>query len=356
MVKLEQEFAGECNLCGNEQKALISNQDRYGFPVRTAMCLNCGLIYVLDRFTSKGYSEFYESGSYRQLISCFKDKEQTVQRIRAAQVNYAAGLLFAMQGCLYPQKDARLLDVGGSTGLVASEFARQYGYKATVLDPAPTEIEASRSLGIEAVVDFIETWETSEKFDFVLLCRTVEHLFDLRKALMKIHYLLKPEGLFYCDIADFIEICRREGPPQATTKIDHVYWLTQETAIPAFRSIGFELVSIHTTLPSDQVGFLLRKSEPSLLRPVPFDWIQTQIRRFREIETDWLQYGRKPIDGRDWLKQNAYKLKKKILRSMPDILTLIPTRGSSKGIPSTTNTPFVSIRETCAEHSRSICG
>lgn len=312
IVTLERELAPWCNVCGSKQNVIISSRDRYGFPARSAMCLNCGLIYVVDRFTLKGYSEFYGQGIYRALISCLKGKKQTIQRIQAAQVNYAARLIGAMQGYISSQKGGRLLDIGGSTGLVAREFVNCYDFIATVLDPAPDEIAAAKVLGLDAVVGSIEDWNTQERFDLILLCRTIEHLFDLRGALSKIRNLLYHDGLFYCDIADFTEICRREGPPEATTKIDHCYWLCQETAPGLFRSLGFEIVSMHITLPPDQVGFLLRPCQPAALHPVSMDWIQCQVRRFREIESEWQQYGRTPYDAFDWLRQKAYRIKKGI--------------------------------------------
>lgn len=312
LLSLEQETTKQCDICGSEQNAIISNQDRYGLPIRTAMCLYCGLIYSVDRLTPDGNREFYENGDYRRLISEFKGKTQTIQQIRSAQVNYANNLVNLFHGHISPQKGGKLLDVGGSTGIVSREFSRRFGYAATVLDPASLEIDTTRSFGLRAIVGSIEDWKGNEIFDLVLLCRTVEHLFGLRKALERIHSLLEPEGAFYCDIADFVEVCRREGPPEATTKIDHAYWLTQETAPRIFRSLGFETVSIHTTLHPDQVGFLLRAVNPSDLQPVSQTWIQAQIRRFREIETDWHMHGSRPLDAWDWLRKNAYKIRKRV--------------------------------------------
>ena len=66
------------------------------------------------------------------------------------------------------------------------------------------------------------------------------------------------------------------------------------------------------TLPQDQVGFLLRAGEPSELQPVSASWIEHQVRRFGEIETEWYQYGRRPLDALDWVRQNAYRIKKRV--------------------------------------------
>ncbi len=298
---------------GSKEKAVISKEDRYGFPVRGAMCLTCGLIFMLDRFTAEGYARFYRRGDYRSLIASFKNKPQTIRRIRAAQKEYAANLIHSLEGHIAPETAHRLLDIGGSTGLVAEEFVLRYGFNATIIDPAPDEVAAVKAPGVDTVVGSIETWDAGEKFDLILLCRSIEHLFDLRAALTKIHHLLKPDGLLFCDIADFIEICRREGPPRATTKIDHCFWLCQETMTPIFRSMGFGLAAMFSTLPPDQVGFLFRKRPPAPLQPVSNEWIHRQLRRFREIETDWRRFGGRPLDGWDWLRRKGYNVKKKIV-------------------------------------------
>jgi SAM-dependent methyltransferase len=313
LLGLEREMVSRCNVCGSNQSIVLSPCDRYGFPFRTALCPRCGLVYSLDRFTREGYQHFYSTGGYRSLITRFKGREQTIGRIQSSQVNYSANVIHAVQGYIPQSKGKRLLDVGGSTGWVAREFVRAFGFRAVVLDPAPQEIRATERLGIEGAVGTIESWDTEERFDLILLCRTVEHLFDLRAALTKIRALLQPDGLFYCDVSEFLETCRREGAPEAATKVDHCYWLSQETAPLLFRSFGFDVVSVNLTLPPDQVGFLLRAGAPGPQEPVVSGaWLEEQVRRIRKTESDWRQYGRRPLDAADWLKQRAYSLRERL--------------------------------------------
>jgi SAM-dependent methyltransferase len=218
-----------------------------------------------------------------------------------------------MQGLLPSNRGSLLLDVGGSAGVVARQFADAFGYHPTLFDPAPDEVKAARALGVEASVATIEDFRCDRKYDLILLCRTVEHLFDLRFALNKIRSLLAPNGLFYCDFSDFMEVCRREGPPEATTKVDHCYWLTQETAPSLFRSIGFEIVCINTTMSPEQVGFLLRAEEPSGRTFAASEWAELQVRKLREIETDWQRDGQQALDARDWIRTKAYRIKKTLV-------------------------------------------
>lgn len=67
--KLQREVIVSCNICSSPRHVLVTSKDRYGLPLRSALCLDCGLLYLVDRFTSSGYAEFYGSGSYRT-VSC----------------------------------------------------------------------------------------------------------------------------------------------------------------------------------------------------------------------------------------------------------------------------------------------
>jgi SAM-dependent methyltransferase len=310
LLQWERQPATRCNVCGSARHAILSLQDRYGFPARTAMCLDCGLVYVVDRFTAAGYAEFYKQGIYREMISRYKGKPQTIRRVHAAQEHYTEGLLRALQGFVSQGKGARLLDIGGSTGYVASQFEKRLGLRATIIEPAAEEVEAARKLGLDAHVASVEDYQTTEQFDVVLLCRTIEHVFDLRAAFTKIRSLLKPDGLFFCDIAEFMETCRREGPPEVITKIDHVFWLTQETAPGIFGLLGFEIAAAHVTLPPDQMGFLLRRIEPTRERMAAPGVIDDCLRQFRRVGTEWQRFGQRAYDPLDWLKRRAARVKK----------------------------------------------
>ena len=262
LLKLQREVVTSCNVCGSPRHAILNTRDRYGLPFRNAVCLDCGLFYLIDRFTFNGYSDFYGTGAYRTISCEFNGVTHTIAQVQADQASYARNLTGILSGFV-PRHSGKLLDVGGSAGIIAREFVKQLGLQATVLDPATDEIAAARQAGVDAVVGSIEDWQTDEKFDLILLCRSIEHLFDLRFAMGRIRSLLKPDGLFFVDIADFMEMCRMMGSPQTFTKVDHCYWLTQSTSLDIFRRIGFDVVSMNIVSSFGYVGFLLRACEPA---------------------------------------------------------------------------------------------
>jgi SAM-dependent methyltransferase len=288
---VERQFVARCNLCCSEHSCVIAYHDRYGLPLRTAMCVSCGLIYLMDRFTQDGYSQFYLEGAYRRLTSAFAGSIATIEDLQADQAAYARNLVRFLDCRVPERKGVRLLDIGGSSGEVAKELAARFDIEATVLDPSRDEIAAARRQGLNGIVGTAETWETDERFDVVMLCRTIEHLYDLRATMAKVRRYLTRGGLFYCDFLDYMELCRMTGGPQTVSKVDHCYWLTLQTAPAIFRSMGFEIVSLHVVPNPQFIGCLLRQCEPAAVKPMPWAEAQPLIRDLQQIVTEWRRPG-----------------------------------------------------------------
>jgi SAM-dependent methyltransferase len=314
LLGFEREIVTSCNVCSSPRHVLICGSDRYGLPLRMALCLDCGLFYLVDRFSAPAYSDFYATGAYRDVSCCFNGVAHTIQHVQADQVSYARTLVRLLTGFVPHSRAGKLLDVGGSAGIVAREFMTAFGLHGTVLDPATEEVKAARDAGLDAVVGSVEDWETQDRFDLILLCRSIEHLFDLRLSLTRIRSLLAPQGLFYCDIADFMEMCRMVGAPETLTKVDHCFWLTQTTALQIFRTLGFELVSMNVVFGVGYTGFLLRACEPSASLAEPQTSILRQVEEIQRIEREWRLLAASSAGPADWLRRKGYRAKRKLAK------------------------------------------
>ncbi len=108
-----------------------------------------------------------------------------------------------------PPPPQRVLEVGCGNGYVTLELARD-GYTVVGLDQSPDILavahhsrEASADTPGFGTVDYvcadIRTWPIPEdRFDVVLLNRTLHHLYDFQPLLTKLHGLLVPDGLLIC--------------------------------------------------------------------------------------------------------------------------------------------------------------
>lgn len=304
-----------CNVCGSSKNIVIADEDRYGFPVRSAMCEDCGLIYLVDRFSQAEYEEFYSNGYYRKIIENFFGVRQKTKTIKTAQAKYTASLIASLKGYIDNVDGERnLLDIGGSTGLTSRLFEQEFGFKATVLEPSAEEAEMARTLGLAVEQNTIEHWETDNKFDVILLCRTFEHLFDLKLAFKKIYDLLTPNGLLVCDVSDFIHQGYLQGAADAVTKIDHCYWLNAESAKCVFAHLGFDVQHTIISLPDQQVGYLLKKMDRG--RPIPQISTDLQIQKLLEIQRLWYLQGERYYDFTTWVRRTIYRFRRNLRKKI----------------------------------------
>lgn len=237
------EFEIPCNLCGGSHATVLSEVDRFGYPQPAVRCQNCGLVYLAPRMTPEAYKRFYETGAYRRLVSAYHGREINEKTLVREQESYARRLGGLLQA--WADDFATLLDVGGSTGVVARILAERLSLKATVLDPAPLELAEAKDM--ETIPGTVEDFDPKGRtWDLVTLCQSVDHLLDPLGSLGKIHALLPKKGLFWLDALDFDR--------SKLVKIDHPYNFTEKTLRAMLQKAGFFVVGYDRR--GDHVGFV----------------------------------------------------------------------------------------------------
>lgn len=223
------EAVTSCNCCGSKRYALVATQDRYGLDVPTAKCRDCGLVFLSYRMTPEAYREFYKGGHYRALLAQFYKDRALGSAVEPNDSPYAC----AVSGFLGPfMQNARgglLLDLGGSTGLLADKLAHDYNLDATVVEASPDEAWRAHARGLATAMVPIEEYANGgNHYDLITLCRTIDHLVDIRAVLDKVRGWLAPKGLFFVDYV---------VKPQI--KIDHPFLLSRPVMWRYLESSGF---------------------------------------------------------------------------------------------------------------------
>lgn len=245
-----------CNLCGEARFVTLSHRDRYGYPARADGCLRCGLVFLNPVMDADAYAEFYGE-VYRPLVSAYHGRLIDAETIQDEQREYAAARAELLEPHLAGRGSKTLLDVGGSTGIVAHHLMKRFDLVATVIDPAPLEIDVARSLGLRTLTGFVEECDPGEQqYDLITLCQTVDHLLDVSLALGRIRSLLCEGGLFFMDIVDFRAAYRRNGSVEDAIKIDHPFYLTEQTAVAFLRRSGFDVMAVDYAADHLHIGYL----------------------------------------------------------------------------------------------------
>jgi SAM-dependent methyltransferase/ribosomal protein S27AE len=237
----DKESVDGCNLCGGDDWVIVAHRDRYGFPARAQACGRCGLTVLAPRMTPRAYGNFYER-VYRPLVSAYHSRVIDARSVQAEQRAYAVEMGDFIAPFLAGRPAPSFLDVGGSTGVIAADFAQRFGTRATIIDPAPDEIAEAQALGIETVTALVEEWEPQgRRFDVVGMFQTIDHLLDVRATLAKLRELIASDGLLVVDIVDFRAAYLRAWSVEDAVKIDHPYYLTEPTMEAYLKQAGFQI-------------------------------------------------------------------------------------------------------------------
>lgn len=257
----------QCNLCEGTTFVVLTHSDRYGYPAQAHACRTCGLVFLNPRMTAAAYGRFYD-GVYRPLVSAFHGRLIDAQTIQAEQREYAVERAEFLRPFVAGKGYASMLDIGGSTGVVAHHFAEAFGLRGTLIDPAPLEVEQARRFGLETITGLIEEHDFgANRFDVVIICQTVDHLLDVAGTLRRVRELLSPNGLLFVDIVDFRAAYLRNWSVEAAVKIDHPYYLTESTMGLYLRSTGFDVLRTDYAADHLHVSYACRPSTTENVAP-----------------------------------------------------------------------------------------
>ena len=249
-----------CNLCGGAGFTVIAHRDRYGFPAEAHGCDACGLVFLNPRLTASAYRRFYQS-VYRPLVSAFHGRLIDAKTIQHEQATYATDRIAFIRPFISPAHRS-LLDIGGSTGVVAAGIAREFNMAATVVDPSPLEVDEAGRRGLETITGLVEEHDFGERrFDVVLICQTVDHLLDIQSTLARVRSLLTAHGLLFIDIVDFRAAYLREWSVEAAIKIDHPYYLTDATMRSFLVRNGFDIARSEYEADHLHIGYICRRAD-----------------------------------------------------------------------------------------------
>jgi SAM-dependent methyltransferase len=251
-----------CNLCGGAAFTVLTHRDRYGFPATASACDRCALVFLDPVMTAAAYGRFY-AGTYRPLVSAFHGRLIDARTIQDEQREYAIDRGALLAPYLAGGEHRTMLDIGGSTGIVAHELARRFGLRATVIDPAPLEAAEAQSLGIETIEGLVEEVDLGDrKFDVVIVCQTVDHLLDVAGTLRRVRGLLSESGLLFVDIVDFRAAYLRNWSVEDAVKIDHPYYFTESTIAAYLKRTGFETLRTDYAADHLHVSYVARPATP----------------------------------------------------------------------------------------------
>ncbi len=182
-----------CVLCGETNFTLISEKDRYGIPLNTAVCDNCGIIFSLDQMTQKSLVIFY-SEYYRKIYDG-KDNINFQELEKKYKFHYDNVKLISF---INKTKTAAELGCGGGWNLMPfmRENIDHYGF-----DYDEDYIEYGKKKNLNLYKGGLETAvKMNVKTDYLLLSHILEHTDNPLKFLTDIKQILKSKAVININI------------------------------------------------------------------------------------------------------------------------------------------------------------
>lgn len=279
------QYIDACNLCGGTKLVTISHVDRYGYRCTADACSACSLVFLNPVMTPEAYGDFYAE-VYRPLVSAYHGRKIDRETIQEEQAEYAEALCGIIKNWISARRETRLLDIGGSTGVVSREIVKKFnGVAATIIDPAADEIVVAKEYGMETINGFVEEYDPGEKkYDLVILCQTVDHLLNAKGTLDKVKSLLSADGAFFVDIVDFRAAYLRNGSVEGAVKIDHPYYFTEETIELMLSMTGFNVLKKVYAEDKLHIGYLCNVNGLTGKEKPSETFVRDFFREIREVQ------------------------------------------------------------------------
>ena len=231
-----------CNACGSLEQELVANRERFGLPLRTVICKNCGLIYINPRPTKEMYAEFYKS-DYRKAVSGSDEGDDAQFQKEFNFASYAS--LPVLKKFLPDWSPKTIMELGSSYGGVLSAHLQNYpGSIGFGVEPLLKIGEYARQrTGATIYTSLFEDYKPESRYDLVILSRTLNHTLDPKENLTKVGYMLTENAIFALILQDPISNTIHI-PFERVTEMTHPYMFTIESIKYLLGLSGLEVVGV----------------------------------------------------------------------------------------------------------------
>jgi 2-polyprenyl-3-methyl-5-hydroxy-6-metoxy-1,4-benzoquinol methylase len=161
-------------------------------------------------------------------------------------------------------RDARVLDVGCSSGYLARKLVEQ-GCSVIGIEVDSQAAEAARNVCEEVLVGDVETMHLPfepASFDVVLCGDTIEHLRNPGRFLERVHPLLRRDGRLVLTTPNVANWSMRFGllfgqwryTERGILDRTHLHLFTRRTLIETLEAAGFQIATLDFTVPVPVIG------------------------------------------------------------------------------------------------------
>ncbi len=297
-----------CYICGKNKFNEINNLDRYGFYYPTGICTFCGNIQQIRYYDQKTLEVFYRE-YYRDIY----DPESPNKRFIHQRDVLGNEIYKFVKDLIQPK---HVLEIGCGSGGILKKFQNE-GSSVLGLDYDDRFIAEGRRNDIEIRKGSLETLDSSERFDCIILSHVLEHIVDPGDMLEEIKKYLLQDGIVYIEV------------PSLNSLLDGMYGSDIQQYFQNAHTIHFSTDSLRNLAISS--GYEILKSDNfirSIWRKASSDEINQIFNHFNKS----LDLMTKIKKNKKSKKMRFIRLKNKIRSSLATILEFLGIKKSVKKI------------------------
>jgi len=242
-----------CNLCGEDDAAILFDQDQHAFGLHTVLCRCCGLIYLNPRPSAADYGDFYRHWYHRLYPARMAFHAGRL----GAEIAAAVARRRAQAYAPFLGKRVRLLEVGPGEGAFLT-LVQTISPNSLVrgVDLSPAEVETCRAKNIDVICGSVNELRGEYLGNtHVALFHVLEHTLDPADVLRRVASCLQPGGHLFVEVPNILGSWQGLG----MIHIAHPYQFAPDTLGVMLTQAGFEIL---------RLGALEEPLLPSSLRAV----------------------------------------------------------------------------------------
>lgn len=225
-------------LCGVDRSVLVARRDRFGIPLDTRLCANCGLVRSDPYMDEESLGEFYGE-VYRDMYTAGWLELTPAESFQSQQW---AGLQIrnwlASHGLTAPDT---VFEIGCGGGGILDVF-RDWGSRVVGCDFDDRYLEHGRRAGLELRQGSARTLSGSGTADLVIFSHVLEHLRDPVMALREAVPLLRSAGRVYVEVPGLMSVRRVYRTIDSYLQNAHAWHFSLKTLDYVMRLGGFRRV------------------------------------------------------------------------------------------------------------------
>ena len=240
--------------CEKGDFEVIAQKDRYGIPLDTVICRNCGLILTSPCLDDESNNSFYD-GEYHYIYRAettpsderFEERKNDAKRIIEFIQRYT-GL-----------ESGGVLEIGCADGGNIAAF-NESGYRGTGIDLSHIYVEYGKGKGLDLYCsDSTSFAKRGQQFDIVVLNHVLEHFTDLERELYTISCLMKDTGYLFVAVpgVKYLTFGAYDRDFLKMLQNAHIFNFTKDTLCQTMKKYGFDSI-----FANEAVYALFKKGTP----------------------------------------------------------------------------------------------